>query len=572
MVITPDRERLAWIATNLWIINKSGERVRLVPNSSQLRLHMHFQAQRQRGLPVRVDLLKSRQMGQSTWITAEEFYEVYHWPNWRAMTISLDADSTDHIFGMTKMYYEELPKAGRLRTKRSNRKEVAFINPHRSRMIAQTAGKMDLGRSFTLQFCHSSEVAFWDKAEENMASLTECVPLKEYTTFVNETTGNGQGGWFYDHFMEAVNRQRKHPDDFDGYQPVFFPWYEFSEYAVDPPAGIDFTREERQIQKRFNLTEAQLYWRRLKLREKNNDLELFSREYPATIYEAFAASGNPVFPNDTVDLQASWAQTRNRIGFFDRTGETVRFLDDEDAGKWQIYLPPESEHDYVIGIDTMEGRLSDVKNPKSSLDFDGMVVLDRNTGDIVAMYHGRGDQVSLARQAFRACLWYNEAYVAPEIPQSMVLLAYFKEHGYPNIYNRQIHEDRDSEGESEVLGWRTTSITRKWLVEDFLVATGDGSLRVRFGEIVDEMRSFVREKDGTPRHLPGQHDDLLFAAMIAFQAHKRCPMGSGVYSQAYTGAEPVRDRHQRSLSRIGAVDDWDPEDESEDDENETRTV
>jgi len=247
-----------------------------------------------------------------------------------------------------------------------------------------------------------------------------------------------------------------------------------------------------------------------------------------------------------------------RILFEEKSGSVTAVPVEELGNIWLINARPRDGHDYAIGIDTMEGRISDVKNPKSNLDFDAIVVLDRNTGEVAAVYHGRGDQAELARQAFRAAVWYNEAYVAPEIPQSMILLNYFKERGYPYIYNRQRHEDRMSEGESEVLGWRTTAITRKWLVDDFVVALKEASVRLVFPELVEEMRGFVRDKNGRPGHLPGEHDDLLFAAMIAFQVHKRCPLATKQYESNYTGSDDEsgeKDETLNSLAVVGAFDD-----------------
>lgn len=1298
MDVGPDTERLQWIASNLHIITKSGTRVRLVPNSVQLMLHMAMQQQRVRGLPVRLEILKARQEGCSTWIEAEGFYEAFHRPNWRAMAVSVDADSTDHIFGITKLFDEDLPAGLRKEKDNTNRKEIKYSAPHRSSFLAQTAGKFSLGRSFTIQYLHccvaegtlivtkdgravkieqcvlgdpvqthtgaastisvwsmqqkrckkftfrgmrtlplvatpehkvwtregwkplgdmvlgecigypvkqiattirrlpfaqpairrpqnggsaervpattkldyalgrivgfylaegttsrqhksphqfcrtvfavhekevpmvlewlqplrglfcsarvrqpakdsktrcvdvhgkslaafitnlvgrtdekhgpenwwrmpaefirgtvdgylagdghfskdpnsrtirtssirpaitlymrdaiaslglgwpsiefrdggirhgrnekpqhtltvtgdaviaiaqglgkpytprvrptrgiaqpcriedgfawiplqsvsdagerwvydlevahddhsycvlqgavsNSESAFWENAETQMSSLEEAVPMKPETTIIQETTANGQGGYFYQSWKENLNRRRGHPENFSGYIPVFFPWYIFPDYSIQPPSETIFTKEERAIRDQFQLTDGQLYWRRMKIESKNGDVSLFCQEYPACVVagtrigtdrgilpveqivagdkvtfgivdhvygqrpspvyrlvtslgysvegtadhpiflrdefplsggsgntiplsectkgmkvmlvsprlaeyeyverwqeagvdcsiritpewgrllgyfagdgsyhadalsvvcdakdeevicdvdflirkllglspsrrivgtkgggielrvhakrlrsafgqlgiiemrehktrrivkvpeciwrsprsvileflrgvfeadgfcnkvsgdvkffskypdfmrdiqilllsfgitsrvtsvvkthndghsytgremalrsresflfhktvgfiskrksgrsrcktrdkgsvdlwdvvecvsrtgiettfdltvadghafdangikthntwqEGFQVSGNPVFSAEIVAGQSAFQKSSFQHVVLDEMGGSVEVVScDEELNCWRVSSPPKDAHDYVIGIDTMEGRLSDVQNVRSNLDYDGMVVLDRNTGEVAALYHGRGDQRQLACQAFAAAIWYNEAFVAPEIPQGMVLLDYFKSRNYPYLYNRQRHEDRETETASEVLGWRTTAITRKWLVDDMVVACKEQSIKLIFPELIDEMRSFVRDKTGRPGHLPGEHDDLLFAGMIALQCHKRVPLSNKPYAYSHTGEDVKPAVDDNDLARTGAIDHWRPEEEDETDD------
>lgn len=207
-----------------------------------------------------------------------------------------------------------------------------------------------------------------------------------------------------------------------------------------------------------------------------------------------------------------------------------------------------------MGIDTMEGRLSDVQDPKSKLDFDAAVIMDRSSGRVVAAWHGRGNQKDLGFQCLWAARHYNDAWVAPEIPHSMTLLNIFKEAGYSNIYNRQQHDQRINVEDSENLGWRTDLITRNWLVNDFIGALRDNAVRVCFREIVEEMETFIRDKTGKAVHRPGKHDDLLIALMIALQVHLRCPLSILPYQDDYTGEnedKPIK----KCLAVSGAVDD-----------------
>lgn len=543
-------DRLNWIARNLKIIDKSGHLVGLYPNIGQLMLYNTMNLQRSQGLPVRIDLLKPRQVGWTTWSEAEGFCDVYHRPNWNAMAISRDIDSTDVVFRMTRLYHAEMPN--QRPTDNTNRKEIIFSAPHRSRFVAQTAGKIGVGRSDRIQYLHCSEVAWWQNAKEQLAGLYQVVPSIPGTVIIKETTANGIGGAFYDSFWEGVERRKKNPKDYSGYLPVFFPWYKFPEYQLKAPDGFELTDEEEVIKAQFDLSHNQLNWRRLKIQELNGDVALFRQEYPATALEAFQASGNPVFTQSMIDYQKARCTMNPRYCVFndDRIEDVNRTFN-----CWQMARQPVLEHQYCLGADTMEGRLSDVQDVKSNLDCDGVVILDRTVGEVAAIYHGRGNQLELGKQ----CLWagraYNEAWVAPEIPMSMTLLNVFKEAGYENLYNRQIHDERLVTDDSENLGWRTTLVTRKWLVDDFIAVMRDNALLVMFMSIVDEMQTFIKDKVGKPIHMPGKHDDLLFALMIALQVHKRCPLNPEPYPFGSTDEEEPQS-FKKGIGYSGAVDDF----------------
>ena len=538
-----------WIKRNLKIIDKAGNLLPLNPNIGQLMLAKMMVKQRQAGFPVRIVLLKPRQVGWSTWSEAEGFYFINTYPNRTALVVSADLDSTNLVFNMTKLYQDQMPAELKLPTDASSRKEIVFSSPHRSRFITQTAGKDVLGRGGTVHFFHASEVAFWPKAKHGLAAVMQMVPHTPDSTVILESTANGVGGVFYDIFQKAVDRTRA-SDSLEGYIPVFFPWYKFPEYVTLPPRSFKVEDEEHETKEEFDLTDPQIYWRRLKIQELGGDVSLFRQEYPATHIEAFQTTGNPVFTGKMIHFQKGCLKDFETVIF---SGERIEHVN-RSFNCWKIVSGVVEGRQYCMGIDTMESRLSDVQDPKSLLDCDGAVILDRATGKVAAAWQGRGDQNMLAKQCLWAATHYNDAWVAPEIPAAMVLLNYFKEAGYNNIYNRQIHDERITTDESENLGWRTDLITRKWLVDDLIVAFSKQSIQVCLRSIVDEMETFIRDKNGKPVHRPGKHDDLLFALMIALQVHQGCPLSDLPYRDDYTG-ELVAPEKQESLSTIGAIDD-----------------
>jgi len=108
--------------------------------------------------------------------------------------------------------------------------------------------------------------------------------------------------------------------------------------------------------------------------------------------------------------------------------------------------------------------------------------------------------------------------------------------------------------DSENLGWRTTLITRKYLVDDFITAMRNQDLKVGFQSIVDEMRTFIKDKSGKPIHQSGKHDDLLLSGMIALQVHIRCPLNPQPYPDSHTTGYGAEKEREDKLCFSGVVD------------------
>ena len=278
---------------------------------------------------------------------------------------------------------------------------------------------------------------------------------------------------------------------------------------------------------------------------------------------AFNSTGRNVFLHSRIDsLSCKEGRTALLIKQGDRIqAESVA----QQRNCWQIWVKPQGGHSYAIGVDTMEGTQSDPDDPKSNYDFHAMSVLDRDTGEIVAVYLGRGGQSDIGQQAVLAAKWYNSAWIAPELPMGMVVLDVLRESGYDRIYQRQKADEQRIESDSLNLGWRTTLLTRPKMVDNFKTAFNEGDIKIYSSDLVDEMRTFVYDKQGTPRHRPGKHDDLLFASMIALQLHLRLPFHSSPYHASNTdGDQDFEPEEDEPLSMRGAVDIWEGQDEDDD--------
>lgn len=129
---------------------------------------------------------------------------------------------------------------------------------------------------------HNSEIAFWPDAEEIVTGLFQAVPA-DGNVFL-ETTANGQANWYYDEYSAAVRGA-------SAFVPRFHGWNEHHEYREESGEPLERTEEEQVLANRYSLDDAQLRWRRGKvklLRDK------FVQEFPINAHEAFISSGGRI--------------------------------------------------------------------------------------------------------------------------------------------------------------------------------------------------------------------------------------------------------------------------------------
>ena len=93
----------------LRIINKQGERVPFEFNPSQLEVHRRLQRQLKETGRIRALVLKSRQLGISTYSEARLFWRAVTTKNANAVVISHLNSSSKAIFEMIRHFYDHIP-------------------------------------------------------------------------------------------------------------------------------------------------------------------------------------------------------------------------------------------------------------------------------------------------------------------------------------------------------------------------------------------------------------------------------------------------------------------------------
>ena len=508
---------LLFIETALKIKDKLGHLIDFEFNQPQLRLYHEFRRQQREGRPVRIIILKARQMGFSTAVAALFYHATVTNMNTDSAIVAHKAEASTNIFDKAKLFFENSPPIFRPLRKASNAKELVFENPSnntrvksvapglRSRIRVETAVDKNVLRSATIQYLHLSELAFWPYPEESMASAMQAVPPQPGTAVIIESTANGIGGAYYDEWMRAERGESE-------FVPLFFPWYEMDEYRMPVPKDFSLTDEEAEQKERYDLDDEQIVWRRWCISANcKGSLDVFHQEYPSTPHEAFLSSGRPVFDSKIVDKAVMEAQepiTQGRV-VKDNPKAAPKFRT-EFRGALKIWEQPREECEYVIGIDPASGEQNG--------DYSVMSVFELKTRRQVAEWWGHMPPYLLGEEAEALGLYYNRALLVPEANNHGVsLIDALRKLHYTRLYRRRATPDnrRDRAAGSTRIGFWTSETTKKLLINGLREFVREDVSRIRSRECLKEMLTYVYDDKDRSGAQNGCYDDRVIAAALA---------------------------------------------------------
>lgn len=523
------------------IITKKGEKNPFVFNTYQDEITRIAQADEASGKPVRILVLKCRQVGISTWAGAYNYHKAATRFYRKATVIAHDDDSTNNLFRMQKRFYDFSPKQIQPMKRYSNAKELVFENPDEgdrgdnpgllSSITVENANNLTAGRGGTIHHLHCSEVAFWKNASTVIGGLFQAVPYEPGTSIIMESTANGisgHGAEFYERCMAAMKGESV-------FRFIFFKWSHNPEYEIEPPKDFSPTHYEQELmQMHPELNARKLAWRRYKIQnEMGRSLiepeDQFKQEYPLTPEEAFISSGRPVFNQERINADIERARALTYT-----IGDIVsgNFME-AHRGLYKAFKKPSGEKRYAIGADVAEGL--------ETGDFSTMTILDQNL-EQVASYHGHIHPDLFGAEMIKAGLLYNKAMLAPEVNNhGLTTLTHIANKSYPFVYTRQILDERTNEYTSKA-GWQTNSKTKHLMLDEFIAAYRDNLIKINDIETLREMATLTIEPDGSV-NLNGK--DRVVSFCIALQAVKQLPSGN-------LGAYDSSERKQK----FNSVEDW----------------
>jgi hypothetical protein len=362
----------------------------------------------------------------------------------------------------------------------------------------------------TIHTAHLSEFAYFPYPEKVLAGLMQSVPKSPDSLVIIESTANGEGNCFHNEWVRAEAGE-------SGFIPIFIPWWELPDAWMPVPADFELEDDEIEMKKAYGLTDEQIQWRRFVLyTELQGDEDLFQQEYPATAQEAFLTSGRPAFPvrplQEMYEKARKVEPMRGDVVLTEEQGAT--FIQDR-KGPLAIYVAPQENHDYTIGGDPSAG----VEGGDPS----ALCVFDRDTDEIIAVWHGLISPIEFGQKMMALGHYYNDAWLAPEITggHGFVVIDEIKRNFYGRVYVYQ-RVDKIRNTLTNFLGWETTFRTRGLLLDSMHWAIGNHALMIWDLPTITELKQ-MRYID--PRKAEGMiHDDLAMACMIAYRAHLEMPM------------------------------------------------
>lgn len=278
------RDDLEFYARNcLRIKTKKGGIEPFVFNKAQQYVHERLEEQKAKTGKVRALILKGRQQGASTYITARYYHRTTWSHGQRTFILTHEDAATQNLFEMVNRYHDNCPEFVRPSTSAANAKEL-FFNVLDGGYKVGTAGTKGVGRSNTIQLFHGSEVGFWPHAETHAAGVLQAVPDVEGTEVILESTANGLGNFFHQKWRDAER-------GIGDFIAIFVPWFWQEEYRKEPAEDFALDADEQEYAALYGLDLSQMAWRRNKISELK-DASLFKQEYPATAAEAFQMSGH----------------------------------------------------------------------------------------------------------------------------------------------------------------------------------------------------------------------------------------------------------------------------------------
>lgn len=548
---------------HLKIITKKAEVIPFVHNRVQRRLNEWFAEDENLPEGIRWLILKARQATVSTWVAGKLHHrQVFKSPR-NGLVVSYDDDSVAYLFEMQQLFYTGMPAEIKPDIKYFNRGKIHFDNPDpkgerglNSRMVVATAGKLNLGRSFTIHDFEGSEVAAWANPKQIFVSLFPSIPNLPGTFVVLESTAQGEG-WFKDRWYNE-----------DSWRRIFIPAIACEEYRAELPK--DFYVEkvsawgneveeyddcaeqmplwypELKTHNPDDLIEADriilqhLAWRRKKITEEfDGDFELFRQEYPNAPSAAFVGSGAAVFDNKILksielDLRKRpiekirlhfdlFAVQRSQID--PNWWQLEKAFTEQSYGEVYIYEEAQAQSKYVLAGDPSEG-IRDGENP-------GIQVFRLPEMIEVAACMEILDATQIAELSYCLARYYNNAYTGIEANNyGQTTIRRLQDLGYNNQYLRE-YFDNVLKKRMMKYGWHTSSSTKPFMIDCLRAAIRRGEIIFSHLETLKQLQyyQFQFRKDGTIKgmeYTPGQCACFVITSAIAIQLARNVHVGDGI--------------------------------------------
>lgn len=488
-----DFEKFAKDMIKIMPKNRSAGFTPLAFNDAQKQTHNAIEAQLKETGKVRCIILKSRQQGLSTYCAARVYWKSYFNAHQKALILAHDAPTSLALFELSRNIIDQMPPAFRPTFAKSNAREMTFDHNASSYRLF-TAGSPEAGRGMSPSLAHCSEASFWPHDERILAGLFNGVSNDLGTEILIESTANGTGNEFHRLWLGAIAGEGE-------YIPIFIPWFTTAEYAISAPPEMELNESEEVLQKQYNLTNDQIYWRRLKVAE-GGELR-FAQEYPSSWTEAFLTSGSSVF-----DIEKLNALIPQPILASKEFNFESKHFDDNRHGTFQIFKHPKAEDCFVIGADVSLGV---------GKDSSAAVVMNEKK-EVCAVFVDNGIDPSLFGDLlFYISRLFNNALLAVESNAlGIATINRLSQMGHTNLYYQTKAANVSKENGLRI-GFRTTTSSKPMIIGFLKAAITAEEIWIPSKRMIRELLNYTADDAGRTNAAAGHNDDTVIALAIALE-------------------------------------------------------
>lgn len=534
---------------NLYIKDKFANIVPFVPNEPQRALIDYVLLCISEKRPIKVIILKARQMGFSTAVEALCYWWTSTNFNINSVIIGNDEKSSLNLYRMFRRYFDNTNILFKPSVRYNTKSDLTFEKFDEagkqiglgSAIKIETAKNKSAGRSDTINFLHGSEVATWESGEDLVASLMQTVPdaevMEKPSMVFLESTAEGRGNYFHKEYVAAAEGK-------NNYQPAFAPWWILDTYERDATFEdlgklndyelflVDLMKQGHDtLGHHFPISEEAIPRKLAFYRRKAKDFaatpERLPQEYPSTWQEAFIASGKNVFNPLALQEMEKDATPLEDVDYYKITPledrpyeefelEKVQFEPNETPDDFtykaplKIWEKPKPYKEYVIGADVAEGLKGG--------DFSVATVVDVSTMEVVARWRGHCDPDKFGEILGALGTYYNYALIGVEVNNhGLTTVQKLRDTFYTNLYKRDRGYDEEWETPTVNLGWKTDMRTKRLMIDDLIKLVRERVIKDKDIVFINEAFSYVRDERGRMNAEEGSHDDVVMSTAIAYQ-------------------------------------------------------
>jgi hypothetical protein len=509
----------------------------------------------ERGMPLRLVVLKARQVGISTFFCAFIFWLMWRQMHMRAAIVAFKKKTTLAELNETmNTFYENLPVGYKpeLRQPRGGKgrvakEEVYFADRKSGCMLAVQDEHSIRGVAREAVLC--TEVSFYKDPEEFFGGFVPAMSPDPYSLLVLESSP--ADGFFRDQYMAAK-------DPLSDREAIFIAWWEARDLywrnivrhgkkqATDELTGhpVVLTKEIREKQRHLSrlaakeklppITDEQMWWWVCYCDENyGGDEEFMMQEFPDDDVSAFQRKSRSAFKTvlpiirQSVDtapevfpdaMMGSIHSNDFQVVDIDehvvefREEERSGYIDQERRAGFYMLEAPVKDYTYIIGADVADEEGEDDEEGERAFSVGCVYCCD--TRDQVGEWRGHIDPTDWGEMLVMLGYFYNTALLVVERNNmGAATESRIRQLGYPS--HRRFKWPNWNIGPHALTKaemWETNARTKPLMMQGLKQYIRDGLFRVRTPGLADELGHY-QVIDGKFR-TKDRHADRIIAASL----------------------------------------------------------